>query len=338
MLDTDEMIVNMHSSMLLVGAGATNYCLKEISYGSNYEEVLKNYGESDISNAFKIAADMGVTDIFILNLRSSRHYLEVEEVIKHCNFSYIVPVSVYMSDLLTDIYRDNYSTSYIAYLLALTSVKFNESVIIATDKHASLYENIDAFLEGQKAEDIFRKSCGRGMKYENIVFTANNLKDSKYSNVNLAAALCVKEIYEYPEYNFGEAEFDIDKNDKPGCWAYFKNHVSEDTTVENLLNFLPSGAEKIVFISRIIKMIKRELEFNEYVGKKYSEYIRLKIHQKLDRYLNSLVGTCLYKYRINSVEGYSDTNNKGCVIVETDSEIWPVNCIESCHLTREIEI
>ena len=336
---TIEVVVDKHSNLLLLGKGRTNYSLKEISYETSYDEVLERYGESDLSKAFKIAKDMGVEHIFMMNLKNSYDYFDISEVLKQGDFTYIVPVSVYMSDVFTDSYQGGKFVSYIAYLLSLVSVNKNESVIIATDKHASLYEDLDAFIEDMgTAESLFRKSCGSGMNLENIIFIGNNSEKNDMAHVMLASALCVEDIPDYPTGNFGKAIFDIDSFDNPGNWAYFKNHSDAATTVENLLNFLPKGSEKIVTVSRILKMIKREIDFSEFCGKSYSEYQRMRIERKLDLYLSGLKDYVIYKYEIHSVQGFKDIYNKGTILVKNVFDVWPVNCLTSCHIEEGIEI
>lgn len=337
---TVEVSVDKHSNMLIIGKGATNYSLKQVSYETDYDEVLEKYGESDLSRAFKIAQGMGAEHIFMMNLKNSYDYSDAKEVIKQGDFTYIVPVSVYMSDTFTDAYDNDSSVSYIAYLLSLVSVDDNESVIIATDKHASLYEDLDAFIEDMaKAESLVKRSCGGGMNMENLIFIANNAAKFKYANVMLAGALCAADIPDYPTGDFGKAIFDIDTFDNPGNWAYFKSHVDADTSIENLINFLPSGnSEKIVTVSRILKMIKREIDFSEFCGRAYTEYQRMRLENKLELYLAGLTGYVTYKYKINEVQGYKDVYNKGTIIVKTKFDVWPVNCLTSCTLEKGLEI
>lgn len=331
--------VDKHSNLLLIGQAATNYSLKEISYETDVDEVLERYGDSDIYRAFSLAKEMGVQDIFVMNLRNSYDYFDIAETIKQNDFTYIVPVSVYMSDTFTDSLRNGAKISYIAYLLSLVSVDDNESVIITTDKHASLYEDVDAFIEDMDAaESLFRRSCGGGMNMENLIFVANNLAKNELAHVALASALCVVDIPEYPTGDFGKAIFDIDSFDNPGNWAYFRNHTDAETSVENLINFLPRSSEKLVTVSRILKMIKREIDFSEFCGKFYSEYQRMRIEQKLDLYLSGLMDYVIYKYQINSVQGFRDKAHKGTVIVRSLFDVWPVNCLDRCHLEKGLEV
>lgn len=331
--------VDKHSTLLLLGKGATNHSLKKVSYETDYVEVLEKYGESDLSKAFKIAKDAGAEYIFLMNVKNSYDYFDICETIKQSDFTYIVPVSVYMSDMFIDPYQNDARISYVAYLLSLVSIPCHESVIVATDKHASLYEDIDAFLDGQaQAEDLFRRSCSSGMNMENIIFVANNLRKHAFANVELASALCTADIPEYPSGNFGAAVFDIDSFDSIGNFAFFKNHSSHPTTVENLLNFLDRQPEKIVSISRIMKMIKREIDFGEFVGRAYSEYQRMRIERKLELYLGGLMGYVIYRFRINSVQGYKDSTNPCCIKVLNDFDVWPVNCLERCHVDLEVDV
>ena len=334
-----EVLVDKHSNLLLIGKGATNYSLKDVSYETDYDEVLEKYGESDLSKAFKIAKDMGAEHIFLMNLKNSYDYFDIQEVIRQEDFTYIVPVSVYMSDVFTDFSRNGAKISLVAYLVSLVSGSNSETVVVATDKHASLYEDIDAFIEGMdEAENLFSASCGAGMNMENICFIANNLQKYDMANVVLAAALCVSDIPEYPEFDYGKAIFDIDSFDVFGNWAYFRNHTGGNSSVENLVNFLQRQPEKIVSISRIIKMIKRELDFSEFCGKNYSEYQRMRFERKLDTYLSQLEGYVIYKYQIQSVKAFKNVHHKGTVTLKAFFDVWPVNCLDRCHVEKEVDI
>ena len=334
-----EVLVDKHANLLLVGKGATNYSLKNVSYETDYDEVLEKYGESDLSRAFKIAQDMGAEYIFLMNLKNSYDYFDVKEVIRQEDFTYIVPVSIYMSDTFTDFSKDGAKISLVAYLLSLISEDNSESVIMATDKHASLYEDLDSFIDDMDAaERLFTASCGAGMNMENICFVANNLLKTDMANVLAAAALCVADVPEYPAFAFGKAIFDIDTFDTSGNWAYFRNHSDGSSSIENMVNFLERQPEKIISISRIVKMIKRELDFSEFCGKNYSEYQRMRFERKLDAYLAQLTGYVIYKYQILSVKAYKNIHHKGTVTMKAVFDVWPVNCLERCHVEKGVNI
>ena len=333
-----EISIDKHSNMLIIGKGATSYNYKEISYEDDYKQVLKNYGESDLTTAFKLAKEADVEGIFLLNIQDNFDIFSVLEDIKQNDFTYIVPINMYISDYFFDTYNSNKKTYYIEYLLKQIK-NLNESVFILTDKHASLYENQDAYLKDMNdISNQINNSLSSDSYRENLIFVANNLVSHKMSNIILASALCTTDMSIYPTASFGEALFLIDEFDNVANFAYFKNHVGRATTVENLLNFYLYGPQKIVTIQRIIKLITRELDFSEFQGKQYTEYQRLCIYKKLELYLRTLVDYVIYKYDITSVVAYKDKNNLGTVIVVCDFDIWCKNCLEKCSISSGVEI
>lgn len=332
---------NKHKNMLIIGKAATTENLRQISYEYSYSEVLRKYGNSDISKAFKLAKEYGCPDVFVMNLRNNYDYLEATNILSDYDFAYIVPVSVYMSDTLNDPYHNDEEYSIIAYLLSKISKNssYCDSVIVATDKHASLYEYIDDFIAAMdKSQELIINGSTNRNKLENVITVANNLEDTTYANVVLAASLCFNPLYAYPMANFGKAIFDIDKWDVSKSWAYFKNHVKTSTSIENLLNLKNNGACKIVYVSRILKAIKRELDFGEFIGRHYTEYIRVKIQDKLAAYLESIVGTLIYDFQIQEVYAVKNNSHKGTVSVICLFSVWPLNCLEECKLSKEIII
>lgn len=336
--DNVEIQVDRHSNMLLIGKAATSYAYKEINYEEDYDSVLANYGDSDLTTAFKIAQDAQTDAIFLLNIQDNYDIISVIEDIKQNDFAYIVPVNMYLSDFFYDAYNDNRKTYYIEYMLREMK-DYNESMIIATDKHASLYEDQDAFLdEYNKISELFELNLTSEIHRENIVFVANNLQNSTMANVDLAAALCTTDMSIYPQIDFGKSLFLIDQYDLTYNFAYFKNHTDTATTVENLLNYYPSGPSKIVTVQRILKLIKRELELSNFQGQFYTEYKRLQIAKAIETYLRRLVDYVIYQYDIISVTDYKDINHPGTVIVVSNIEVWPKNCLEKCSIQLDIEV
>ncbi len=343
MADTDnsdlvEIVVDQHSNILLIGKAATYYSYKEITYEDDYDEVLKNYGDCNLTTAFKEADDAGVAAIFMLNIHDNFDIFDCINEITQNDFTYIVPVDMMLSDYFYDTYNNNKKTYYADYLLQQFT-KYNESVFVFTDKHASLYEDQDAFLKDMNnISRTIESSLSLTVDREDLIFVANNLLQHQMANVTLAIALVTTDLAEYPTTDFGPPIFLIDQYDETYNFAYFKEHTEEATTVENLLNFHSVSPEKIVTIQRIIKVIKRELDLNEFVGRLYSEYQRLQIYKRIETYLRKLVDYVLYKYDILSVTPYRDSDNPGTVIVISYIEIWPKNCLEKISLQIGVEV
>lgn len=333
-----DITVSKHSSILILGKAATNYARKRIVYSESYSKVLKVFGESDLTNAFKVLKDLGAPYVFLMNCRYNYDYFDITETLKATDFSYVIPVSFLISDIFDDPKTER-RMSYVEYLLEQTA-NFNDSVFIVTDQPASLYEDVDAFIDdmNDKADEFFRLRRPPAVR-ENVIFVANNLVNYPMANVPLAAALCTTPVNTYPTAAFGPAVFLLDRWEDIGNWAYFQNHTVRPTTVENLLNFeLTGNPLKIVFISRIAKMIKRELDFSNFVGKKYTEYRRISVKNKLEEYLDTLLNDVLYEYKINAVKPYKHANEPLSIDIKNVFDIWPINCLEKVTISNTVEV
>ena len=330
--------VNKHINMLIIGKGATNYARKQITYAEKYKDVLSAYGKSDLTDAFVTVKDFGAPYVFLMNCRQNYDYLDISKTLRAADFSYIVPVSLYLSDEFDDPKTER-RISYIEYLLEQIG-SVNDSIFIVTDKSANLYEDVDAFIEDMNSVAVtFSQKRTAPAVRENIIFVVNNLVNYKMSNRCLAAALCTTPLNEYPTADFGEAYFLLDQWEDIGNWAYFQNHTVRNTTIENLLNFENVGNPlKIAFISRIIKVLKRELNFHDFIGKQYTEYRRLAIRDTLEGYLTSLLNYILYDYDIKAVKPYRDAVEPMSINVRNVFDVWPVNCLEKVTVSNTVEV
>ena len=334
----EEVIVDKHSNLLIIGAASTDYSELSPSFESDPIAVAEKYGaESDLTKAFNLAQSLGVEYIFLLNVRTHYDFLDLAEVINQYDFAYIAPIGIYISETFNDPHDNNRKTSYYAYLMSKLS-KQNESVFVVTDQHASLFEDLDAFLEYMNTVDReFIYGCYPSVNFENIILVANTLEDTNMANIYLAAALATTEVCYYPTVSVPPTVIRIDHTDEVGSWTYFQEHTNRETTIENMLNHLVIGNPlKIVTISRIIKIIKRELDFSEFHGRLYSEYQRLLIAKKLERYLKKLVNYAIRDYRIDSVQAYKGL--PGTVTVLNRFAVLPINCMEWIHIEKEVEI
>ena len=330
--------IDKHTNMLIIGAANNNNNLKQIVYADKEKEVNKTFGEtSDLAKAYQVAKFFGVQNVFLMNVRKNYDYLEICNVLKQTDFAYIVPVSILLSDVF-DEPKTERRISYIEYMMEQIGHS-NESVFIVTDKRAELFEDIDAYIEDMNSvtEDFYDKMDLTLVNPENIVCVSNNLQYYPMSNIPLAAALCVTQPWIYPEVNFGPTLFELDAYENIGTWAYYMDHTVRSTTVENLLNFKHICPEKLVFISRIIKRIKREFDFSEFPGKQYSEYRRMLVEDKLRGYLEKMSKTILYQYNILSVLPW---RNKEPMTIDIENvfEVWPVNCLDKVTIKNTVEV
>ena len=330
--------VNKHNNMLIIGKGATNNSRKQIVFAEKYKDVYNAFGDSELTDAFITVKKLGAPYVFLMNCRQNYDYFDISTTLRATDFTYVVPISLMISDEFDDPKTER-RISYIEYLLEQVG-SVNDSVFIVTDKSASLYEDIDAFIEDMnKISSNFSKKRKSPAVRENIIFVANNLIDYKISSLPLAAALCTTPINQYPTTDFGEAYFLLDQWEDIGNWAYFQNHTVRGTTVENLLNFETVGNPlKIVFISRIIKLLKRELDFHDFVGKQYTEYRRLSVRTRLEEYLESLLNSVLYEYEIKAVKPYKHISEPLSIDIRNVFDVLPINCLEKVTISNKIEV
>lgn len=333
-----EIIVDKHSNMVIAAKADTRYAVGSPVYMEDEGEAEELYGkDSLLVEAFKIAHSLGVKDIFLMNTQKHQDLLNAQEVFDQNDFAYVVPVGIKFSDTFVDITNGSEKTNFYAYLLNRTRIR-SRTVYVVTDKHASLYEDLDSFIADMNyAEELFLWNCYLETNRTNLIFCANNLEKTEYANLYLAAALCTTDASEYPTADFGPAIFNIDEWDMKKSWAYFKNHALEPTTVENLLNMAdPHSPNKIVTVNRILNIIERELDFSEFLGQNYTPYKDMLIQQKLNKYLGGLLGYLLYSYKINSVKAYK--GSPSTVTVVCNYTICPKNTTESISLKKEVTV
>lgn len=328
--------VNRHKNILIIGKAATDYKLNQISYQSSEDVVRKLYGSSQLTDAFATAKAMNVPDVFLANVSTSTDYIELVDVIQQYDFTYIVPLGIKFSDTFFNPILNRVMTYSEFYLD--TVGRNSNALIIMTDHHASLYDDIDHFLDDMaikidKFKPVAQKALQNG---RNLCMVANNLEDHEFANLILACALCTTPYSKYPEADFGPAIFDIDDFDVEDLeLIYFKNNKLTSTTVENLKNFrIESDQAKLIDIDRVIKFIERELDFSEFRGKIFSDYIKLKLHNKLNEFLRTIVGVAIRNFEIKSIDFMITTPGAG-LILNTFS-IVPINSIDKFDIAMEV--
>ena len=334
----EDILVNKNKTLLIIGKATKNWAPKEIVLAYDEEEVKKNYKGGDLVDAYLRAKEMGVTDIFLMNIQKDSDYFDILDTLKDNDFAYVVFSSLYLSDTFHDVVDSHKRIhSFYAYFLGYIS-KSNNTTFVVTDKHASLYEDIDTYLDDMREiKNTFLSRCSGRAQLNNIIFVMNNLKGNKYANIDLAASLVISDLNEYPSYGFNDVVFHIDPWDNPEDIAYFRDNVTRETTIENLVNLSQDiTPEKVVFIDRIIKALKREMDFSEFKGRFYSEYQKLLLNQKLETYLSSLLGYTLRDYNIDSIEVFKD--GPATVQLVARLSLYPINCLEVCSLNLEIEV
>lgn len=327
--------MDKHNNMLIIGEGKKLFRNGKICRYTSPEEVEKLYGKSDLSESFRIAKEIGVKDVFVLNAINFSDYVECLGVISHHDFTYIVPVGVKFSDIFFD-YETQESVNFPYSFLKEVS-QTSDSIYIMTDEHASLYEDMDHYLIDikEKVEKVKQLTSNISNGHR-VCLVANNLENYQHANLVLASVLCTTPLGDYPKYNFGEAIFDIDEIDTEGHnFIYFKNNMLVDTSIENARNIRnTSDALKDINICRVVTYILRELDLSEYKGKMYNDNIKLSVYNLLSRFLQNIMGTAIRGYEIKQI--YFEPTQAGEGTLHLTIYIIPVNSIEGFNLVVKI--
>lgn len=323
--------IDKHKSMLLIGIGATNKYYMEVVKPESVEEAVDTFGICDLTDSYQLLIDgHNNADIFLLNIEDMHDYLEAARLLRSYNFSYVVPIDVNLSSYFVDPTTDTMRTFYVQYLLKQTH-KDNSSIILATDQHADLFEDIDAFLDAMSDHlQSFKANASTNDQRENIIFVANNISGVAYANVILARMILNSEVNEYPyENRYRKAIFDIDRTDKILDMAYFRNHADGTMSVENLLNLTTGESPiKIFTLYRICVYIGKELSFDQFVGSHYTVYRKQQIAQAAEEYLSTIEGILITDYKFDDLYAEEDPYHPGSVRVILKYSIRPVGSTE----------
>jgi len=323
--------IDKHKSFLLIGVGTTNKYYMEVVKPESLGEARDIFGYCPLTDAYQLLMDGHAdADVYLLNIEEVHDYLEAANLLQSYSFSYIVPLDVELRTSFVDPTSDTMRTYYIRSLLQ-KACKDSSTIILATDRNAALYEDVDAFLDDMmKIELEFKANATTSDRMENLVFVMNNLYGIDYANVILARMILNSEVDQYPfENRKRKAIFDIDFTDRILDMAYFRNHADGTCTVENLLN-LASGEtpEKIFTIYRICVYIGKDLSFDNYVGSFYAIYKKQQIAQEVQTYLERAKGTLIRKFHIDDVYAEEDPYHPGTVRIILKYSIQPIGCTE----------
>lgn len=328
--------VDMNKTLLIMGKAETNHAVNQIMYYDTTETVRSLYGDSDLTDAFVLAKQLGVPHVFLINVQHVYDYIEIANVLRHYDFAYIASTDLFLSDGFYDANKGNRWTFYYHHFLERMS-PYSNSIIVATDKHALLYEDIDAYLDEMTGiVASFKNRMDGTMDGKNICFVANHLSDYPFANIVLASIFCVSELDEYPSATgVGETIFDFDDYDiKEHEIVYFKNNHLTGTTIENLINFdRYVNPQKIITVDRIAKYVKRNLDLSRFKGKQMTPYQKLRIEKALVDYFDSMLNWILRAYEIKSIRFIKDTPGSG--IIYCDIDIWTINSIEKFSIAVE---
>ena len=313
----------LENEILLIGLGKNRYKINEILETDNINLVREKYGEdSCFYKAFRIMKRFGREKAYILNLDTWEDIKDQEEILNDLNFDYICPLDLYLDD---EYYDDFYNKNLYYSQLILLLLRKTISTMIVTGPHASGFETLDAYLNEELTTINRIQVRASNLKRENLIYVSNNLNNWDYANVVLACVMVNTDYAEYPSNSLlGSAYFDIDYSDIPaaGRLVYFKNNILTGTTIENLVNFSDDQILRLVPVYKIIKYFYfHRANFEQYIGKTYTDYRKLKIEETLEEWLTELDNWIIYKHQINSVTTVQ--TQLGTVDIILKYDIWP---------------
>lgn len=329
--------INSEDSILIIGSGETERYLKEFIKPSSLYDMKSKFGTSSLTSAYEAAVSAGASNVYVMNCHKTTDYIDVVPFISQYNFAFVTPVGVSLSDKF---YSKEYNKEfYFAEYYLNEFSRYTNSLLIFTDEHASLYEDIDHYLndmhtkvyEFKEQSNYILQNSGR-----NLAFCLNNIQHNIFGNVILAARLSVVDIGHYPANIQREAVFDLNKSDiYINEIIYFKNNYHVGTSIENLKNFRTiDDANKIIPIDRVIKYIERNLDASFVIGKLYNQFIKMNLHDYIDMFFRGLLNSVIRNYQINNIDFIANEDMTGYIV--TDIDIYPINSLEKINALLEV--
>ena len=327
----------MTKSILLIGEADTTYGLNQIIKQKSPKLVSGLYGStSKLTTAFNYCQSLGVNEVYLANVQTKTAYIDVLQMAGQYDFTYIVPMGVHFGDRVYNKTAER-EMSYAEVFLRIVTSMCN-SILIMTDNEASLYEDIDAFLDDMKNK-IKRFKIEADSILDNgrqLWFVANNLDGVSSSNVLLGALMTMTELPKYPTGKLPNAIFDIDEYDVGNSeLIYFKSNRHTTTSIENFVNFHNEAtAYKIAMIDMVIRKINQDIDLSGFKGKLFNNQTKLKIKSMLKDYLESIKGKLIRSYSIQSIDSYLLQDYTYLIV--TNFTILPVNSLEECQVVIEV--
>lgn len=330
-------LVNSHNSLLIVGKGDSEYENVKIVYPKTLIEVENMFGiDSPLTLAYKEAKRAGAPEVYLCNCYKFTDYIDVLDLIAQNDFACVAPLFDFSTTFINPL--DNKET----YLAELYSNALEESFtnLFFTDKHASLYEDIDHYLRtmrsiNYKFKDIAFDRLSNG---DNTCFVLNNLKDYKYGNVILAAIISKSSLRYYPQEDLGEVVFDITNNDIfDHEFVYFAYDYLSKTTIENMQNYHEKPApEKMLIISIIKNRINVALNYEDFSGKLINAHTKIELENYTNEVLNRFVGDLIDNYELLGIKYERSGAAAGEININIYISIKPFHSIENIDMKVEV--
>ena len=321
-------LVNSHNSLLIVGKGDSEYENTKIVYPKTFSEVEEMFGiDSPLTLAYREAKLAGAPEVYLCNCYKFTDYIDALDLIAQNDFACVAPLFDFSLTFTNPL--NNKET----YLSELYSNSLQESFtnLFFTDKHASLYEDIDHFLKDMKTKNYDFKDIAfnRLENGDNMCFVLNNLKDYKYANVVLAAIISKSSLRYYPQEDLGEVVFDINNNDIfDHELIYFTYDYLAKTTIENMQNYYDVPApEKMLLVSIIKNRINVALNYEEFSGKLINAHTKVELENYTNEVLHGFVGELIETYELLGIK--YERAGAGEININIYMSIKPYNSIEN---------
>ena len=324
--------VSFDNSILILGPADTNYKNLEIEYYEDISIVESIYGKnSDLTIAFKEAKEIGAPKVFLCNCYYFNDYVQFLDEIT-VEFDYICPLFFF-----SDFCKTNFKKKvYLAQLYS--NIISNNSHIFLTEKHASLFSDIEHFEKNMKEiyNSFNNTILPASINGENLNFVLNNLQKYKFANVILASIIVQNSLKEYPTKDVGEVVFDINNSDFFGKdIIYFSYNDISKTTVENFYNLrCVNDYEKYMPIHLVLTKIRKSLNLDEYRGSYLTSYTRIQIEKRIVEILNSFIGNTIEYYTLDNI-AYEATKSHE-IIITVYLTVKPFNSIEDFSFSLEV--
>ena len=326
--------IDLENSILILGAADTNYKENIITKFNSLLEVEDCYGDnSDLTLAYKEAISLKAENVYLCNCFKVTDYITIINTLIDIDFEYIVPLFSFSDSFTTSDNNHMYLSEFYSNMLS-----DNISQLIITEKHASLYENIDSYIKTMNLiANNFKSHCFNKLyNGENLSFVLNNLQNYKFANVVLASILSLTNLKYYPMVNVGDVVFDLNENDFYGNEiAFFSYNNLTNTTIENFKNFKYKAApEKYVLIHLIKQKVLRSLNLDEYKGKLFTPYLQIALSNSINSIMQKHVGNIIESYQLGDIDYIKEKDNT--VTIYLNINIKTYNSIEEINIRLEM--
>lgn len=333
----NKLELDLNNSILIIGKASSNNLSGELIRAKNIDDIKNAYGESDLAKAAQYVLSLK-DEVYLYNTYESEHYIDIVKKFNHYDFNYIVPIGINITDQFYNKYLNKKMTYAEFYLDNLP--QDSNSIIIMTDKHAELYEDMDDYMLTTENNLFNIKTNAQDIdssKWTNLVFVCNMLTNVEYSNVVLATQLAITRPGKYPQDITHTASYDYDTFDiASNDICYYKNNLlNRYTSVENLVNMRNNDdVYKSILIDIVLKYIKRNLKLDKYRGTSFNSYTKIQIANDIKRFMNPISGDIIKNYNIKSINFVLTGPNVGNVLIEM--EITPRGTFESLQVNLEV--